>query len=90
LSGQYLYDYVGDPGLGVSRRLPCSDFTVRRHRTEGYAVDIECRGRVLEPEMIAPPFGGAVWREGSVPEDRALVSDGQFATVKLQRMRGAG
>src|SRR3990172_3889812 len=52
LSGQYLYNY--EPGRNGSRRFPCTHFTIRRHRTERYVVDIVCSGDVIEPEFIAP------------------------------------
>lgn len=54
LSGQYLYNYVSESDAGVGRRFPCSEFAVRRHSTEGYAVDIQCGGQVLEPDSVAP------------------------------------
>ena len=65
LSGQYLYDFApitDDAELNQARSFPCSEFTVRRHRKEGYVVDIICGGTVLEPEVEAPPFGKKVWK----------------------------
>ncbi len=78
LSGQYLDDYepiADDPELNQPRRFPCTDFTVRRHRTEGYVVELVCRGTVLEPECIAPPFTGRSLRSAGAPADGQVLTD---------------
>jgi len=93
LSGQYLYDYEANPDTGTTRRLfPCTEFTVRRHKNEGYAVEIVCGGTVLEPEVMAPSFGKDVWRRNRVPEDGRVISDITYDGLKQQmsgRSRGA-
>lgn len=57
LSGQYLYDYDpipdGDPDA-CPRQFPCTDFILKRHKVEREIYAIECRGSVLEPEVLAP------------------------------------
>jgi hypothetical protein len=58
-SGQYLYDYApieDDPEVNQPRSFPCTEFSVHRHKTEGYVMDLECRGTVIEPEFLAAPF----------------------------------
>jgi hypothetical protein len=93
LSGQYLYDYEpisDDPEMNQPRAFPCSEFAVRRHKKEGYVVEIRCGGAVLEPEVMAPPFGREVWRAGSLPEDGQVLVDITYDELKRQRMRGAG
>jgi hypothetical protein len=93
LSGQYLYDYEPNPDTGTARRLfPCTDFTVRRHKKEGYVVEILCGGTVLEPEVMAPSFGEEVWRRNRVPEDGHVITDTTYDRLKQQltgRSRGA-
>jgi hypothetical protein len=85
LNGQYLYDYeelTDDPELNQRRRFPCSEFTIRRHRTEGYVADIDCRGAVLEPEMTFPHFTRNDFREGRVPEDGEVLRNRNYDEIK--------
>src|SRR5262252_2090353 len=57
LNGQYLYDFpeISD-GEEKKRGFPCSEFTIRRHKTAGYVVDIVCGGNALPIDFEAPPF----------------------------------
>lgn len=85
LSGQYLYDFEpvsDDPAVNRPRRFPCSEFTVVRHRIEGYVVDITCRGSILEPEIVAPSFGERVWRDGGIPADGDVITDMSYDALK--------
>jgi hypothetical protein len=85
LSGQYLYDYEpisDDPKVNQPRRFPCTDFTVRRHKTEGYVVELECRRRVIEPEFIAAPFSKRSRRLIGAPEDGQVLSDRPYDLLK--------
>jgi hypothetical protein len=89
LSGQYLYDYEpidDDPELNRARAFPCTDFIVRRHRHDGYVVDIACQGKLLEPEVVTPPFGRKDWKDGRVPEDGAILEDVTYDELKRQRL----
>ncbi len=53
LTGEYLFEYeqVDDAEDGaedfLAGRFPCTIFTVRQHRDEGYVLDIICRGAPL-------------------------------------------
>ena len=89
MTGQYLYDYEPidetDDGEAEPRRFPCSTFVVRRHRTERYVLDIQCAGQTMEPELTAPPFGEDVWREGSIPEDGAIIMNATYDEIKRLR-----
>jgi hypothetical protein len=85
LSGQYLYDYEPDPKLNRPRSFPCTEFTVRRHKHDGYVVAIECRGQVLEPEVVAPPFRVMDW-EHQVPSDGEIITARPYATLKEDRV----
>jgi hypothetical protein len=89
LSGQYLYDFepiTGDPELNQPRTFPCSEFSVIRHKTERYVVDIRCRGEVMEPEAVAPPFGKAVRRRGDVPADGEIIGGQSYDKLKQTRL----
>lgn len=93
LSGQYLYDYEpisDDPELNQGRSFPCTEFTVRRHKKEGYVVDIVCGGTVLEPEFVAPPFGKEVWRANGVPEDGEVMTGTSYDQLKREHGNAAG
>lgn len=85
LSGQYLYDHEPDPKLDRPRSFPCTEFAIRRHKREGYFVSIECRGRVLEPEVIAPPFRTMDW-EDEIPRDGDLIEDTPYERLKEARL----
>lgn len=85
LSGQYLYDYepiTDDPGMNQPRMFPCTEFTVRRHRTERYGIDILCGGRVLEPEAVGPPFSKKAWAAKQVPEDGQILGTASYEALK--------
>lgn len=91
LSGQYLYDYEPNPDTGATRRLfPCTEFTVRRHKKEGYTAEIVCGGTVLEPEMMAPSFGKKVWQRNQIPEDGALITGVSYDRLKQDHMGRGG
>jgi hypothetical protein len=85
LSGQYLYDYepiAHDPEMNQPRRFPCTEFTIRRHKTEGYVVELICRGAVIEPEFVAPRFPRQKQWSGRVPEDGQLILDTTYDALK--------
>jgi hypothetical protein len=85
LSGQYLLHYEpisDDPELNQPRRFPCTDFTVRRNKVEGYVVELVCRGSIIEPEFIAPPFTKRSRRSIGAPEDGQVLSDRSYDLLK--------
>jgi hypothetical protein len=93
LSGQYLYDYEpieDDLERKEPRRFPCTDFTIRRHKTEGYVVEIICRGTVLEPEFFALPFPKQKGWSGHIPQDGELISDTTYDALKASLGGGHG
>lgn len=78
LNGQYLYDYESvedDPEFNQPRLFPCTHFTIRRHKIEGYVAEIQCQGAVIEPEIIAKSFTRAEYHQGIVPEDGDILSE---------------
>ena len=55
LNGDKLYDYEpidDDPELNQARQFPCTEFTVRKHRTKNELLELVCAGEVLAPENI--------------------------------------
>ena len=92
LSGQYLYDYEPvqeGPESNQPRTFPCSEFTVRRHRKEGFVVEIRCGGSVLEPELMAPSFGSADCKADRIPGDGQVISGTSYDDLKRMRSGGA-
>ena len=81
----YLYD-TSLPARYPEPRFPCDAFLVRRHRHEGYVVDIQCTGQPLKPELLAPPFGEDVWRQGALPKDGAIIVDATYDQIKRLRI----
>jgi hypothetical protein len=87
LTGDYLYDYAAiDDGDEYSepQTFPCTHFTIRRHRKDGFVVDILCRGDLLEPESREPPFQREEYRRGRVPEDGAILTNESFDELKMR------
>jgi len=90
LNGQYLYGYeqiMDDPELNQPRKFPCSQFTVRRHKTAGYVIDITCTGDVLQPECVAPSFDKSDMKRGLIPEDGQIIRDRPYEQLKRERLK---
>ncbi len=87
LTGQYLYDYgIEEPGTvdGSTGAFPTTEFTIRRHRTQGYVLDIISRGRQLKPEFLANPFGPETYETEGVPEDGAILRGKSYDALKAE------
>ncbi|MCS7166823.1 MAG: hypothetical protein RMI91_08810 [Gemmatales bacterium] len=87
--GQYLYEYEpiedDDPEAREPRRFPCTDFTVYRHKEEGYTVDLEVHGKALEPEVIfriKDPFYVLEKLLGRWPEDGDVITDWRYEDLR--------
>lgn len=88
LNGQYLYDFepiTDNPELNQARKFPCTAFTILRHKSAGYVVDILCSGEVLEPEVVTPPFGKEAWKQG-IPQDGTVLKEKTFDQIKVERL----
>jgi len=87
LTGQELYEYGpiedgdDDPELNQPRRFPCTEFSLRRHRDEKYWIDIQCRGTVIEPEIVEP-HPKLFWQTS--PEDGGIITDQTYDEIKAQ------
>ena len=82
LTGQYLYDYGpidDDPELNQTRKFPCTEFSLRSHRDEKFAIDIVCRGSAIEPEYIKP-HPEAFWKREL--EDGQIITDQTYDGIK--------
>ena len=93
LTGQYLYDFeqiADDTEVNQPRTFPCSEFTVQRHKSEGYVVDIICTGHVLQPECIAPSFDKSDVKQGLIPEDGQIFRNESYDQLKRERLKGKG
>jgi hypothetical protein len=92
LTGQQLYEYeetTDDPELNQPRRFPCTEFTTRRHRVDRYLIDIVCRGDVLEPDVVAPPWSARDYKAGRIPDDGAVITDRTYDQIKEERLRAS-
>lgn len=89
LMGQYLYEYepIDDgPDNSQPRTFPCTEFTLRRHRDEGYVYDIQCGGEVFEPEVTAAWLGKDVWKKGVLPGDAEIIAGRTYDDLKREHM----
>ncbi len=87
LTGQDLYEYGpidDDPELNQPRRFPCTEFSLRSHRDEKYWIDIQCRGTVIEPELVEP-HPKLFWKREL--EDGQVITDMSFDEIKAQLVR---
>lgn len=84
LSGQFLYEY--EPADEKPRRFPCTEFTIRRHKNNGYIVDVLCSGQVLEPEVTAPPLDADELAEYGAISDGQVISGKSYDEVKAERL----
>jgi len=90
LTGQYLYDYEPLKGRTSTTRLrffPSTEFTIRRHKEKGFAVDISCQGEVIEPEVLAPWFDEEDFRKNLIPEDGAILREKTYDQIKNERLK---
>jgi hypothetical protein len=94
LGGQYIYDVEeGEAaGAGTPRRLfPATEFTVVRHRKQGFVYELRPAGAPLHPEGlkqyflrvpgVSAPDDGAVFPPGSYDEFKRVLPDGDPANA---------
>lgn len=86
LTGQYLYEYEPADRENQTRAFPCSEFSIRRHKTERYVVDVRCGGSVLDPEALARPFTTDDWDGGRVPDDGAVITSMTYDAIKQEQL----
>jgi len=84
LSGQFLYEY--EPTDDRPRRFPCTEFTIRRHKDNGYIVDLLCLGRILEPEVIARPLDVDELEKYGAISDGQIISGESYDKIKAERL----
>jgi hypothetical protein len=89
LSGHYFREHEPlefDDRTVQQREFPCTEFVVRR-RDDGSVVDIQCRGRVLEPEVVTPPFTEEDFRNNALPKDGDIIESSSYDEVKAARLK---
>lgn len=64
------------------RKFPCTEFVVRHDREDGCVVDIQCRGRVLGPEITTPPFDEQDFRNALLPQDGDIITTRTYDELK--------
>jgi hypothetical protein len=87
ISGQILYEYELDES-GEPRRFPCTEFELVLKSDTGDMIDLLCRGRALEPEVVAPAFTIEDFKSGWTPENLEIL-DKPYETLKQERLKGA-
>jgi len=91
LNGQYLYDYAeitDDAEINQPRSFPSTEFTLRRHKTAGYVVDIKITGAALPLDCLAPSFDKSDFRQDLLPEDGQIFRDRTYDDLRLERLKG--
>ena len=89
LSGHYFHEHEPlefDDRIVQQREFPCTEFVVRR-RDDGGVVDIQCRGRVLEPEVVTSPFPEEDVKNEVLPKDGDIISSSTYDEVKAARLK---
>jgi len=89
LTGQYLYRYEPSQSTSAARlrSFPCTEFTLRRHKEKGFAIDILCQGEVIEPEVLAPWFEDGDFKNHLIPLDGTIVREKTYDQIKRERLR---
>ena len=86
LNGQYLYEY--EPiGSKQPRTFPCTEFTILRHKDEGWVLDLQCRGSVIEPELVASSFSKSDFKAELTPTDGEIIRDRTYDQIKSERLK---
>ena len=81
LVGDYFYDMVYDEeedyeedGERQARLFPCTDFTIKRYSPANWAVDLHCRGQVIQFETLdlslEDTWVGPNYRDGDILTDQ--------------------
>jgi hypothetical protein len=81
LTGQYLYEYAASIG-GHPPKFPCSAFEIRRHKTEGYVVQIVCNGDFLQIECEGRFSEN--WFDGDIPQDGEVIRAQTYDQLKQE------
>ena len=75
-----------DPELNQPRLFPCSEFTLRKHKTKGYLIDIICKGDVIEPEVIIPITHRADFLSLIDLDEHLIIRDHSYDQIKAERL----
>lgn len=89
LNGQYLYDYelLDDAESDQEELFPCTDFVIKRHKSEHYVIELIPSGTPLEIEEVAPAFYERNHRSKTprtVPVDGDIIRDKCYEQIKRE------
>ena len=85
LNGRYLNAFKPRKILNLVSRpgsFPCTEFEVKRDRYDGCVVGVQCRGAVLSPEAVLPPFTEEDIRKGTLPNDGDIIASRTYDEMK--------
>ena len=88
MNGRYLDAFGPRKTLKVidrPRKFPCTDFVVRRDRYDRSVLDIQCRGSVLEPEIVMPAFEESDMQGGRMLQDGDIITSRTYEEMKALR-----
>ena len=89
LNGRYLHEHEPleyDDKIVHARDFPCTEFALQRFSDDDTIVGIHCRGPVLEPEIVTPPFSKEDFQDGGAPKDGAIITAYTYDEVKAARL----
>jgi hypothetical protein len=75
--------YLGGPYLQEAQAFPCRELTVQRHPIEGYVIDVECNGDLIEPES-----GRRFAETDDIPVDGHLLPGQTFDDLRARHREG--
>lgn len=58
-----------DPAKSEGRRFPCTEFTILRHKIEGFTAEVICAGQVIKPVTLELPEHFDDWVYTDLPKD---------------------
>ncbi len=85
LNGKYLNEHEPlefEDRTVHPRGFPCSAFTIRRRNYDGMAVDVQCGGSVIEPEVVRAPEGVGDFRTAGDLKDGDIIAGRSYDEVK--------
>ena len=93
LSGRYLAAFGPHKVLNVIERpgkFPCTEFVVKRDRSDGCVADIQCGGIALGPEIVTLPFKELDFQNGMMPQDGDILTSRTYDEMKAAIARENG
>jgi len=73
-----------DPAKSEGRRFPCTEFTILRHKIEGFTAEVICAGQVIKPVTLELPEHFDDWVYADLPKDGELIPNKTFDEVQAE------